>query len=89
MKRLVMQASKGDAEAFIRLMENNKCMLYKIAKGYLKGEEDIADAIQETMLAAFERTNAYQRKEGTKEYSVIARNYETGEVYGSVMVVKE
>ena len=50
----VKKAVLGDAEAFIWLMEENKHMLYKIAKGYLQREEDIADAIQETMLAAFE-----------------------------------
>lgn len=48
------KAAGGDAEAFIWLMEENKHMLYKIAKGYLRREEDIADAMQETMLAAFE-----------------------------------
>lgn len=50
----VKKAVLGDAEAFIWLMEENKHMLYKIAKGYLQREEDIADAIQETMLAAVE-----------------------------------
>ena len=48
------KAAGGDAEAFIWLMEENKHMLYKIARGYLRREEDIADAMQETMLAAFE-----------------------------------
>ena len=39
------KAAGGDAEAFIWLMEENKHMLYKIAKGYLRREEDIADAM--------------------------------------------
>lgn len=54
MKKIVERARRGDPEAFISLMEANKQMLYKVAKGYLKQEDDIADAIQETMLAAFE-----------------------------------
>lgn len=54
MEIYMKKAAGGDVEAFIWLMEENKHMLYKIAKGYLRREEDIADAMQETMLAAFE-----------------------------------
>lgn len=41
MERHMEKAAGGDAEAFIWLMEENKHMLYKIAKGYLRREEDI------------------------------------------------
>lgn len=61
MTLLVKQAIRGDTEAFIQLMEGNKHMLYKIAKCYLKSEEDIADVMQETMLAAFEHIGELQK----------------------------
>lgn len=61
MNLLVKQAIHGDAEAFIELMEANKHMLYKVARGYLKSEEDIADVLQETMLAAFEHIRDLQK----------------------------
>lgn len=54
MSLLVRKAICGDTEAFLALMEENKGMLYKIAKTYLKNEEDVADVLQDTMLAAYQ-----------------------------------
>lgn len=51
---LVKRAQKGDKEAFVRLIEKHKLSLYKIAKSYLKNEEDIADVMQDTVLSAYE-----------------------------------
>lgn len=51
---LVKRAQKGDTEAFIQLIEENKTALYKVARGYLRDEEDIADAMQDTVLSAYE-----------------------------------
>lgn len=51
---LVKRAQRGDTDAFIRLMEKHKLPLYKIAKSYLKNEEDIADVMQDTILSAYE-----------------------------------
>lgn len=49
-----MRAKCGDSQAFIKLIEEHKQALYKVAKLYLKNEEDIADAMQETILSAYE-----------------------------------
>lgn len=54
MSILVKKAQRGDAEAFIALMEENKMTLRRVAYGYLQNEEDVADAIQDTILDAFE-----------------------------------
>lgn len=54
MERLVKKAQKGDAEAFIALIEESKETLKRVALSYLKNEEDAADAIQETILNAYE-----------------------------------
>ena len=51
---LIKKAQKQDTDAFIQLIEENKTALYKVAKSYLKNEEDIADAMQDTVLSAFE-----------------------------------
>ena len=54
MNRLVKKAQKGDADAFIELMEQNRMMLQRVAYGYFQVEEDVADVIQDTILDAFE-----------------------------------
>lgn len=51
---LVKKAQKKDTDAFIKLIEENKTALYKVAKGYLSSEEDIADVMQDTILSAYE-----------------------------------
>lgn len=52
---LVRQSSAGDKEAFIELIERCKLSLLGIARSILKNEDDVADAMQETVLNAFER----------------------------------
>lgn len=44
MEQLIKKAKNGDAEAFIRLMEDNKESMKRIAFAYLKREEDVADS---------------------------------------------
>lgn len=54
MEILIKKAMKGDAEAFIQLMDRHELVMYKTAKAILLNEEDIGDAIQETILAAYQ-----------------------------------
>ena len=49
----IQRAKKGDIEAFINLMDINKTYMYKVAKSILNNNEDIADAIQETILSCY------------------------------------
>ena len=60
MEKLVKKAKKGDAEAFIALMEQNRQSMIRIAFAYLGNEEDVADAMQETILSAFEKLIPYE-----------------------------
>lgn len=46
---LVKRARMGDAQAFIELIEANKQSMYKVARSYFSNEEDIGDAIQDTI----------------------------------------
>lgn len=63
MNLLVKKAQRGDAEAFITLMEEHKMTLKRVAYGYLGNEEDAADAIQETILDAFEHMGGLRKPE--------------------------
>lgn len=54
MELLVRRAMRGDAEAFIELMEQTKPALLRVAYAYFKTDADVADAISETTLNAWE-----------------------------------
>lgn len=55
--RLVKEAQKGDHEAFITLVVGYESVLYNLAYRYLENEVDVADALQETLMNAFEHIN--------------------------------
>lgn len=67
---LVKKAQRGDAEAFIALIEECKMTLRRVAYGYLGNDEDVADAIQDTILAAYEHMNTLKRGEHFKTWLV-------------------
>ena len=48
-EHLLRKAKKGDADAFCSLMDMQTQSMYKIARSYLKNDEDAADAIQDTI----------------------------------------
>ena len=50
---LVRKAKKGDPQAFIELIEASKQSMYITARSYFSNEEDIADAIQDTIETAY------------------------------------
>lgn len=53
MEELIKRAQKGDQEAFTTLVKSMKDDLYKIAKTRISNEDDMQDAIQETMFEMF------------------------------------
>lgn len=53
MELIIKKAQKGDKEAFIEIIEKYTQDMYKVAKSRLNSEEDIGDAIQETILSAY------------------------------------
>ena len=55
MKQLVKRAMKRDTEAFMTLIELNTQSMYKVAWSILRNDQDAADAIQDTILACFEK----------------------------------
>lgn len=52
---LIKKAIKGDHDAFCRLMDLQTQSMYKIARAYLNNDEDVADAISETILSCYEK----------------------------------
>lgn len=54
MQMLVKRARRGDAEAFVELMESCKSSMYRVAKGFFQCEDDVADVMAETVLLAYE-----------------------------------
>lgn len=53
MDKQIERARNGDQEAFISLILDKKEQLYKIARARLKKEDEIEDAIQETIILAY------------------------------------
>ena len=64
MNKLVKKAIKGDKGAFIEIVQPLERKLYIIAKSKLKNNEDIKDAIQETLYYAYR--NITQLREAEK-----------------------
>lgn len=54
MNELVNQAKKGDPDAFTELMQSQMQNMYKAARAILNRDEDVADAISDTILACWE-----------------------------------
>ena len=48
-----MKAKKGNDKAFIKLMDEEKVKLYKMAYIYMKNEDDALDVVQETVTKAY------------------------------------
>ena len=63
---LVKRAKSGDEEAFIRLMESQSDCMYKMAKTILKNEEDVADAMAETVLVCWEKLSTLKENRYVK-----------------------
>lgn len=64
MDELVQRAKEKDPDAFETLIRLHMQTMYKIAKSYLSSDEDVADAIQDTIMTCYEKisflkNNAY------------------------------
>lgn len=54
---------KQDTDAFMELIEENMQPMYKTAWAILRNEEDVADALQETIVKGFESLHTLRRPE--------------------------
>lgn len=62
-KSQVSQARKGNKDAFLALIDENRLNIYRVARGMLKSTEDIEDAIQSTMIKAYSSINSLKKDE--------------------------
>lgn len=60
-KKLIKQARQGDGDAFAELIHLQMENMYKVARAYLKNDEDAADAISETILACYEKLDTLKQ----------------------------
>lgn len=56
-------AKKGDKDAFSILIQNVKTKLYKTGMAILKNDDDVCDAIQETLINAYKKINTLNNPE--------------------------
>ena len=69
-KELILRAKEQDKEAFVTLLNELKPNMYKVAKAMLGKEEDIADAMQETILACWEKIHTLRKPEYFKTWLI-------------------
>ena len=72
MEELIQKAKNGDKEAFTTIMLSLEKDLYKIAKTRLKNDDDIYDAIQETIIEAFK---SIKKLKNTSNYTKDSYKY--------------
>jgi len=66
----VKLAKKGDKDAFGRLIEFNKVSMYRIALSMVRKKEDIEDAIQNTIIKAYEDITHLRKDEYFKTWLI-------------------
>ena len=67
-RNLVRKARDKDGEAFVELMEHMKLSMYRIAKSILYSDEDVADAMSDTVLTAWEKLEELKKAEAFKSW---------------------
>lgn len=70
MTDLIKKAIYGDADAFLELMDVNSLAMYKVAKGILGNDDDVADAVQNTILTCFEKLNTLKKPRYFKTWMI-------------------
>ncbi|MBY0086500.1 sigma-70 family RNA polymerase sigma factor [Brevibacillus sp. M2.1A] len=68
LREQVLLAKQGDREAFIAVVKQVESSLYHTAKSILKKEEDIADALQETILKAYKSLHSLREPQFFKTW---------------------
>ena len=55
MKELVKRAMHGDTQAFVTVIQECTESMYRVARSFLRDDEDIADVLQTTIMVCFEK----------------------------------
>lgn len=67
-ENLITLARNGDAEAFIHLMDKYKIDLYKLGMTLLHNDDDVGDAMQDTVLKAYKHLKKLHNIESFKSW---------------------
>ena len=78
---LVSKAKKGNGRAFTKLIEENLKSIFRVAKGILNNEEDIEDAIQNTILKAYSNIKTLRNEELFKTWLIKILINECNKIY--------
>ena len=81
MEELIQKAKTGDKEAFTTIMLSLEKDLYKIAKTRLKNDDDIYDAIQETIIEAFKSIKKLKNTEAFKTWIIRILINKTNDIF--------
>ena len=68
MKQRINRAIKGDQEAFVQLIQEHTQGMYKVARSILGNEEDVADAMQDTIVACYEKIGTLKKPQYFKTW---------------------
>ncbi|MCD7749781.1 MAG: sigma-70 family RNA polymerase sigma factor [Oscillospiraceae bacterium] len=68
MKETIERARAGDEDAFVRLIEEHKQSLYKIARSFFTCEMDAEDAVAQTDLDCWEKLDTLQKPQYFKSW---------------------
>ncbi|MDH2460070.1 sigma-70 family RNA polymerase sigma factor [Clostridium perfringens] len=67
---MVSQAKKGDKDAFLSLIDENRLSIYRVASGILNNKEDIEDALQNTIIKSYEKIGTLKKDEFFKTWII-------------------
>ena len=65
----IKRAMNGDKQAFINIIEEHKIALYKVMKAILQNEDDVCDAMQETLIDIYENIHKLQKEKCFKTWA--------------------
>ena len=66
---LIKRAKKGDKEALLKLVMNQKSDYYKLAYIYMKNKDDSLDVLQEMILILYQKINTLKKNEAFYSWS--------------------
>ena len=68
MIKQIKRAQGGDADAFADLMDHHMQLMYKTARAILYSDEDVADAVQDTILCCYENLAQLKKPSGFRSW---------------------
>lgn len=81
MEELIIRSKNGDEKAFTELILSMKNDLYRIGKTRLKDDNDISDAIQETMINAYKHLKKLKDNTNFKSWIIKILINECNKIY--------